>query len=575
MMRNMKVGAKLLLMTLPLVTLVLVVTIVSGLRQRSVFNDTKDVYLDEIAELESTLLTADRDLYQAQLAVEQAFMLDEVGRDKADAIASYDENLQQSLDSVKKMQEIFSKDNYLYTKYKADGIERTNKEYVEQFDADVKAWAAMYNPKTGEGDFENQFGAFDTARENLNSMEDNLDAYEEYIDKQFANKIQSAVVTMLVIVLLVAAVCICITVVMIKYFLDSIKKLNTEIRTLADKNLSSAPTTTDAHDEFGQLSRSSEELFYSLNDVVTNIVDSSNIVAESGKEISESAGNANAQMSSIADAVTDLAHTATQQANDVTDISANMEDLNRMMDDSKNASDELGRVSTEINDVTGAGVEEVEELTKITDESMASFNEIFELIEGITDRANQISTASRLISDISEQTNLLSLNASIEAARAGEAGKGFAVVAEEIGKLANQSQESAGTIDRMLDELHDAIASANRQSEKVKGYVERQKESVDLTKSKFMDIVDAIEKVNTEIGNINDVNGKMIHSFDQVNELVTNLSASAEENAASSEEIAAIADEVRESVKEVNDRSEEIRETADNLVKVVNQFVLA
>ena len=574
-MRNMKVGVKLLIMTVPLMVLLIVVTIASGLRQMSVLRESKKVYYEELAEIEATLITADRDMYQAQLALEKAEVTKYTGEVNPELIDDYKENLQQSYDAVGTAKDAFSQDDYLFTEYKADGIDKTNKELLESFDADVHAWAAVYNPETGEGDYNSQFAAFKTARESLNSMEDSLVAYEEYVDGDLESRIKKGVISMVIVIVVFALICAVIMVYLVKYFISNISGIQKDLRTMADKNLSTVPHLNSSHDEFGQLSRSSEELFGSLNEIIGNISEASNSVAESGKTISELAKNTDSQVGTITDAIGDMAQTATQQAHDVSDISVNMDELNGMIDNSRAASEALELVSGEIDSVTGAGVDEIEKLTNITQESLQAFNEIFGLIEGITDRANQISMASQLISDIAEQTNLLSLNASIEAARAGEAGRGFAVVAEEIGKLANQSQESAGTINQMLDELHGAIENANKQSDAVKNYVELQRESVDATKARFEDIVSAIEKVNSEIGNINSINAQMSDSFDQVNGLVTNLSASAEENAASSEEIAAIATEVKTCVNDVSLKSDEICETADNLVQVVNEFILA
>ena len=573
-MRNMKVGVKLLIMTVPLMILLVVVTIASGMRQLHVLREAKEVYFKELAEIEATLITADRDLYQAQLAMQQSEIAKYTGEDNAGFISDYEENLQQSYDAVAKAKAGFGKDDYLFTEYKAEGIDKTNKQLLEAFDADVHAWAAVYNPKTGEGVYDDQLAAFKTARENLNGMEDSLEAYESYIDNKLEGRVKKGVTSMVIVIVIFAVLCAVVMVYVVKYILGSIYEIQKDLRTMADKDLSTAPHINSSSDEFGDLSRSGEELFGSLNEIISNISESANSVAESGKDISELAKVTDSQVGTITDAINDMAQTATQQAHDVSDISMNMDELNGMIDNSRTASEELERASSEIDSVTGAGVEEIEKLTGITQESMQAFTEIFGLIEGITDRANKISMASQLISDIAEQTNLLSLNASIEAARAGEAGRGFAVVAEEIGKLANQSQESAGTINRMLDELHTAIESANRQSDAVKNYVDLQRESVDATKSRFEDIVCAIEKVNVEIESINSINAQMAESFDQVNGLVTNLSASAEENAASSEEIAAIATEVKMSVNDVSVKSDEIRETADNLVSVVNEFEL-
>ena len=77
----------------------------------------------------------------------------------------------------------------------------------------------------------------------------------------------------------------------------------------------------------------------------------------------------------------------------------------------------------------------------------------------LSEQTDQISTISSLVADVADQTNMLALNAAVEAARAGEQGKGFAVVAGEIRKLADQSRESAGKINILVDAIQSSINS--------------------------------------------------------------------------------------------------------------------
>jgi methyl-accepting chemotaxis protein len=102
--------------------------------------------------------------------------------------------------------------------------------------------------------------------------------------------------------------------------------------------------------------------------------------------------------------------------------------------------------------------------------------------EKISDTRNQMEKAikdagvmleySSLINDISDQTNLLSLNASIEAARAGESGRGFAVVADEIGKLAGQAGDSARSISGIVSRTNESMARSFRALDESIGSIE-------------------------------------------------------------------------------------------------------
>lgn len=113
--------------------------------------------------------------------------------------------------------------------------------------------------------------------------------------------------------------------------------------------------------------------------------------------------------------------------------------------------------------------------------------------------------AATLISEIADQTNLLSLNASIEAARAGEAGRGFAVVAEEIGSLATQSADTA-------HEINDIIGELTENSEKSMGIMvqmndasKQQVEALNHTSEMFLDMQKALEACTNSIRVVTDM----------------------------------------------------------------------
>jgi len=127
----------------------------------------------------------------------------------------------------------------------------------------------------------------------------------------------------------------------------------------------------------------------------------------------------------------------------------------------------------------------------------------------------------------------------------------------------------------MLDDLKKVSESAQNQSKIVKECVNAQTQSVDSTKGKFSDIVDAIEKVNDAIKQITEGNELVTSNFFEVSDLVNSLSAAAEENAASSEEIAATTDNIKLSVNSVYECSLEIEKEADTLADEVSHFKLS
>ena len=140
-------------------------------------------------------------------------------------------------------------------------------------------------------------------------------------------------------------------------------------------------------------------------------------------------------------------------AESVQELNAEMVEIGGNIEVITGAVTELNAASDSMNSISDQAQTDIQEVYESSQNSVAAVEAIAEHMETLTKAINEVSNATRLIGDISSQTNLLSLNASIEAARAGEAGRGFAVVAQEIGSLAAQSQDSVSQIDAIANNI--------------------------------------------------------------------------------------------------------------------------
>ena len=235
---------------------------------------------------------------------------------------------------------------------------------------------------------------------------------------------------------------------------------------------------------------------------------------------------------------------------------------------------ELATACDDIEKITKAGMDTVNGLTDITNQNMKAFESIFVAIEGVGERTRAIGTASDMITSIASQTNLLSLNASIEAARAGEAGKGFAVVADEIRQLAEQSASSANTINSMLKELMQSAKQAAEESELVKEYVERQRQSVIDTKDGFVAIVDNLNIINDGVNNLRNVSNHLGTKVNSISSLSESLSAASEENAATAQELSATTSSVAATIINLEKTGNSVNEHSDELNVIVKEYKL-
>ena len=167
---------------------------------------------------------------------------------------------------------------------------------------------------------------------------------------------------------------------------------------------------------------------------------------------------------------------------------------------------------------------------------------------------------------------MLALNASIEAARAGESGRGFAVVAEQIKNLAEQSNQSAKTIEGIINNLLEDTQQAVKTMNTVDAIIGLQADKVEMTKRVFDKVndglqitVDGIESIAKNAEILEEERGRVMSS-------VESLSAIAEENAAATQETAASAEELAATIGEIKSATESLNRVADNLTTQTNMY---
>lgn len=180
---------------------------------------------------------------------------------------------------------------------------------------------------------------------------------------------------------------------------------------------------------------------------------------------------------------------------------------------------------------------------------------------------HELKAAADVITDIADQTNLLSLNASIEAARAGEHGRGFAVVADEIRGLAEQSADSASRITTIIEALIKNSNTTVDTMKKVTEILDKQGQELEATKVVFGDLNSEIGEVGNAVDNIKSEISVLNSLKENALSAVQSLAAISEENAATTQETAASMNEMQhivlESGKEVSqivDMSKELEE---------------
>ena len=165
----------------------------------------------------------------------------------------------------------------------------------------------------------------------------------------------------------------------------------------------------------------------------------------------------------------------------------------------------------------------VDQLKRSSSELNSNSQTVFQNIEQLDKKAEDIYHITEIITNIADKTNLLSLNASIESARAGEAGKGFGVVANEIRKLATESKTSAENIEQIISQLKVSSTNAVNSSEGFKELNQTQNELIQKTNqlfesinSKTQKLVNYISQMHDNLDSLLDSNSSIIESIQQI-----------------------------------------------------------
>ena len=500
-------------------------------------------------------------------------------------IIATDYNVKLSMvDELKALEKNMDKSMSQYQKYVSDSDESTYEELKTTYDkfksslANLMAYSANNDNEAAYALANGKIADYSSAMQESiaairTNVSENADVAKEQLAAVYRTSIAASTASIIISVAALLATLICVFRLVIIPLLKTQKEITNIIEDI-DKREGDLTRRVSVHanQEVAAVGNGINVFMDKLQDIFKVIVNNSTRMESVVGEVRDSVVTSNGSVSDLSALTEELSAT-------MEEMSANASLINTNTESVKQEVDQIAERTSEINAYTREMKEHADSMEASARENMestgAKVNEILTVLnQAIEDSksVNQVNSLTDDILNIASQTNLLALNASIEAARAGEHGKGFAVVAEEIRTLADQSRESTEQINHVVNVLLDNSSNSVQITEQVSEAFSRQNEKIRDTEEIFKSLNREIEQVGDAIGGIGTEVGDLENHKSVIENGVTSLTASADENAKSAEVTTDNMGRLRGVVQECDGVKAHIVSVSDELIGYIRKF---
>ena len=326
--------------------------------------------------------------------------------------------------------------------------------------------------------------------------------------------------------------------------------------------------------ETGKISASVLELAESLAGVLSDVRQSETSLSNNVEAVKAYISNTEELTQKIVVSMSEISQGASDQAEDILVAAEEVSKISDLIEENNVSLANLKDGSAEMELTSQNAIEILNSLSQMSETTEAAISLINEKMDMTNKATEEIAVATDLITNIASQTNLLAINASIEAARAGDSGRGFAVVAEEIKMLSDQSEQSASKIRDIISSLISTVEEANKAVKNVSDIITRQNKDIEDTEKAFSRVMSCVKKSEQQVEEISNKNDVLGEAKDTITELISNLSAIAQENAAMSCESNLSMEDLGREMTSIMSEIDKTSQVAEELTANMGKFII-
>ncbi|SHJ85231.1 methyl-accepting chemotaxis protein [Paramaledivibacter caminithermalis] len=326
------------------------------------------------------------------------------------------------------------------------------------------------------------------------------------------------------------------------------------------------------YDEVGQLAKGFNLFVDKIQELILQIKSNADIVAQSSAEIRVTMDENNKGIEEIANAIADVTDISQSNTAVIEETTASIEQLGSSIEAISGETKDVLNTSEKALDATNEGKLLMNKVVQANNKVNEASKNVGKIIGELRIASDKVGEIVSIISNISEQTNLLSLNAAIESARAGEYGRGFSIVAQEVGKLAEESKESTINIKKIINEIQTKTDNADIAIKETQKIVEVSIEKFNIINKHFDIILESIEDTTSKIESISNSSNQQAQAAEEMSKAINELSMSIVRNTNSAQQINGVIEEQVSSFEEIGANVEELNNIAEKLKEKTDKF---